>query len=133
MRNDSFAAMYLGGFANRHQTEFLRKVIAHNPDVRYEIWRRSSRFLLWPPLSRLSKMYILLHSYYLQNQTEFLRKVIAHNPDVRYEHFGDIDIGGFLIHKHLCREASKDFELYLPDCSDNGSIFTTRQNIIRIN
>ncbi len=31
---------------------------------------------------------------------------------MRYKHFGDIDIGGFLIHKHLCREASKDFELY---------------------
>ncbi len=45
-------------------------------------------------------------------QIEFLKKVISHNPDVRYQHFGDIDIGGFLIHKHLCRETSKMFELY---------------------
>ncbi len=47
-----------------------------------------------------------------RRQTEFLKKVILDNPDVRYCHFGDIDIGGFLIHKHLCRETSKKFELY---------------------
>ncbi len=45
-------------------------------------------------------------------QIDFLKKVISDNPDVIYRHFGDIDIGGFLIHKHLCRETSKDFELY---------------------
>ena len=38
--------------------------------------------------------------------------MISDNPDVKYWHFGDIDIGGFLIHKHLCRETSKKFELY---------------------
>ncbi|MDE6313038.1 MAG: DUF2220 domain-containing protein [Lachnospiraceae bacterium] len=63
LRDGKFAMMYLGGFANRHQIEFLKKVI---PD----------------------------------------------NPNIRYYHFGDIDIGGFLIHKHLCRETSKRFELY---------------------
>lgn len=63
MKNSSFALMYLGGFANRHQIAFLKKVISDNPDV-------------------------------------------------KYRHFGDIDIGGFLIHKHLCRETSKNFELY---------------------
>lgn len=45
-------------------------------------------------------------------QTEFLKKVISDNPLVRYQHFGDIDIGGFLIHKHLCRETANMFELY---------------------
>lgn len=45
-------------------------------------------------------------------QIEFLKKVISDNPDVKYQHFGDIDVGGFLIHKHLCRETSKSFELY---------------------
>lgn len=47
-----------------------------------------------------------------RQQIEFLKKVISDNPDVRYQHFGDIDIGGFLIHKHLCHETSKKFELY---------------------
>jgi hypothetical protein len=47
-----------------------------------------------------------------RHQIDFLKKVIADNPDVTYRHFGDIDVGGFLIHKHLCRETSKYFELY---------------------
>lgn len=63
LKDGNSAMMYLGGFANRHQIEFLKKVISDNPDI-------------------------------------------------RYQHFGDIDIGGFLIHKHLCRETSKKFELY---------------------
>ena len=47
-----------------------------------------------------------------RHQIEFLKKVISDNPNAKYRHFGDIDIGGFLIHKHLCRETSKNFELY---------------------
>lgn len=63
LKDGNSAFMYLGGFANRHQIAFLKKVILDNPDL-------------------------------------------------RYLHFGDIDIGGFLIHKHLCHETSKNFELY---------------------
>lgn len=63
LRDGKFAVMYLGGFANRHQIEFLKKVISDNPDI-------------------------------------------------RYYHFGDIDIGGFLIHRHLCCKTSQRFELY---------------------
>lgn len=63
LKDENLAMMYLGGFANRHQTAFLKKVISDNPAL-------------------------------------------------RYLHFGDIDIGGFLIHKHLCHETSKKFELY---------------------
>lgn len=63
MCDKNAAMMYLGGFANRHQIEFLKKVISDNPNI-------------------------------------------------RYCHFGDIDLGGFLIHKHLCRETDKNFELY---------------------
>ena len=63
LKDRNFAMMYLGGFANRHQIEFLKKVISDNPNV-------------------------------------------------GYYHFGDIDVGGFLIHKHLCRETAKKFELY---------------------
>ena len=63
LKDVDLAMMYLGGFANRHQIEFLKKVISDNPNV-------------------------------------------------RYYHFGDIDVGGFLIHKHLCRQTAKKFELY---------------------
>ena len=63
LKDEDTAMMYLGGFANRYQIEFLKKVILDNPFV-------------------------------------------------SYHHFGDIDIGGFLIHKHLCRETAKKFELY---------------------
>ena len=63
LRDGKFAMMYLGGFANR-------------------------------------------------DQIEFLKKVISDNPNIKYYHFGDIDIGGFLIHKHLCRETSKNFEMH---------------------
>ncbi len=63
MKDGGLAMMYLGGFANRHQIEFLKKVISDNPDI-------------------------------------------------KYYHFGDIDVGGFLIHRHLCRETAKNFELY---------------------
>ncbi len=63
MKDDSRAMMYLGGFANRHQLQFLKKVI-HD------------------------------------------------NPDLIFRHFGDIDIGGFLIHRHLCRETNIEFLLY---------------------
>lgn len=53
-----------------------------------------------------------LGGYANRHQIEFLKKVISDNPFVRYYHFGDIDIGGFLIHKHLCHETVKKFELY---------------------
>lgn len=42
----------------------------------------------------------------------YLKKVISDMPQVTYRHFGDIDLGGFLIHKHLCCETGKIFELY---------------------
>ncbi len=64
LRDGDSAMMYLGGFANRHQIEFLKKVISDNPNV-------------------------------------------------RYYHFGDIDIGGFLIRKHLCRETAKNKVLWI--------------------
>ncbi|MCD8073953.1 MAG: DUF2220 domain-containing protein [Lachnospiraceae bacterium] len=45
-------------------------------------------------------------------QLRFLKKVIQDNPQCSYYHFGDIDVGGFLIHRHLCRALSWKFELY---------------------
>ena len=45
-------------------------------------------------------------------QIDFLRRVIADNPTIHYYHFGDIDVGGFLIHRHLCRATGRNFKLY---------------------
>ncbi len=47
-----------------------------------------------------------------RHQIYFLIKVIQDNPNIEYRHFGDIDIGGFLIHRHLCHETSQNFLLY---------------------
>lgn len=60
---ENFSGIYLGGYANRHQIEFLRKVCRDNENCR-----------LW--------------------------------------HFGDIDVGGFLIHQHLCMAVEADFRLF---------------------
>lgn len=61
--NQEYATLYLGGFANRHQISFLKKLYSDNPD----------------------------HHYF---------------------HFGDIDVGGFLIHQHLCHATGIGFWLY---------------------
>lgn len=45
-------------------------------------------------------------------QIAFLKKVIQDNPDIVYYHFGDIDVGGFWIHRHLCSAVSAHFLLY---------------------
>lgn len=45
-------------------------------------------------------------------QIQFLLKVIQDNPNDVFRHFGDIDVGGFLIHRHLCRVTSKKFMLF---------------------
>ena len=45
-------------------------------------------------------------------QRDFLRKVYSDNPNIDYMHFGDIDVGGFLIHRHLCRAVGARFNLY---------------------
>lgn len=55
---------------------------------------------------------IYLGGFANYQQIEFLKRVISDNPESEYLHFGDIDIGGFLIHRHLCRETSTKFALY---------------------
>lgn len=60
--------------------------------------------------SQMAMMY--LGGFASRPQIEFLQKVIADNPALGYYHFGDIDVGGFLIHRHLCRAVGKNFKLY---------------------
>lgn len=55
---------------------------------------------------------IYLGGYASRHQITFIKKVCADNPFCRLLHFGDIDIGGFLIHRHLCGASGADFELF---------------------
>lgn len=57
-----------------------------------------------------------------RHQIAFLKKLIADKPDLCCRHFGDIDVGGFLIHRHLCREVGRHFALYrmgIPELEDS--------------
>ena len=55
---------------------------------------------------------IYLGGYATRYQILFLQKVIQNNPRALYCHFGDIDVGGFLIHRHLCNVTGKQFKLH---------------------
>ena len=56
--------------------------------------------------------YLYLGGFATRFQIEFIKKVIAENPQISYIHFGDIDAGGFLIHKNLCDAVGKSFKMY---------------------
>ncbi|MGN1333507.1 MAG: Wadjet anti-phage system protein JetD domain-containing protein [Anaerovoracaceae bacterium] len=56
--------------------------------------------------------YLYLGGFATRFQIEFIKKVIAENPQISYMHFGDIDAGGFFIHKNLCEATGKGFQLY---------------------
>ena len=45
-------------------------------------------------------------------QISFLKKLAAQMPDISFYHFGDIDIGGFMIHRHLAARTGIDFVMY---------------------
>ena len=48
----------------------------------------------------------------MRYQVRFLEKVLQDNPELECLHFGDIDVGGFLIHRHLCHAVGARFNLY---------------------
>lgn len=56
--------------------------------------------------------YIYLGGFATKPQILFIKKLIADNPEKEYLHFGDIDAGGFLIHKKLCEETCLEFKLF---------------------
>ena len=57
-----------------------------------------------------STMY--LGGYAGQYQILFLKKLYMDNPGLSYHHFGDIDVGGLLIHRHLCNMTAIKFQLF---------------------
>lgn len=55
---------------------------------------------------------IYLGGYANRHQVELLKKIYDYNPRCAFWHFGDIDVGGFLIHQHLCAATGIDFRLF---------------------
>lgn len=51
-----------------------------------------------------------LGGYANRYQRDFIKKIYTCNPKKRYMHFGDIDAGGFFIHRNLCEVTGIDFE-----------------------
>lgn len=56
--------------------------------------------------------YIYLGGFATKPQILFIKKLIADNPEKEYLHFGDIDAGGFWIHKKLCMQVGRCFKLF---------------------
>lgn len=56
--------------------------------------------------------YVYLGGFATKPQITFIKKIIADNPNQSYLHFGDIDAGGFWIHKKLCEQSEHDFHLF---------------------
>ena len=55
---------------------------------------------------------VYLGGFAVRYQVRFLEKVLQDNPELECLHFGDIDVGGFLIHRHLCHAVGARFNLY---------------------
>lgn len=62
--------------------------------------------------------YIYLGGFATKPQIAFIKKLISNNPDREYLHFGDIDAGGFWIHKKLCEQTRQCFDLFHMSRSD---------------
>lgn len=56
--------------------------------------------------------YVFLSGYATKTQIAFIKKLINENKEKTYMHFGDIDAGGFWIHKKLCEQTGMNFELF---------------------
>lgn len=53
-----------------------------------------------------------LGGYANRFQRDFIKKVFMFNTNILYMHFGDIDAGGFRIHRNLCDITGIDFGLF---------------------
>lgn len=53
-----------------------------------------------------------LGGYTNRYQRDFIKKVYDCNPRICYLHFGDVDAGGFYIHRNLCEVTGVDFGMF---------------------
>ena len=61
---------------------------------------------------------IYLGGYHNGVRRSLLREIYRVAPDAGYYHFGDIDVGGFLIYEDLCRRTGIPFKRYRMDLKD---------------
>ncbi len=66
----------------------------------------------WLRLDDPDVTYFYLGGFKDRTQRDFLRTVYRDNPDIKYLHFGDIDAGGFRIHRDLCESTGIPFVMY---------------------
>ena len=62
--------------------------------------------------------YVYLGGFATKAQISFMKKLIALNPKKQYLHFGDIDAGGFWIHKKLCEQTRYHFKRFHMNTED---------------
>lgn len=63
-------------------------------------------------MNALEDCYIYLGGFATRPQISFIKLLFNDNPNKEYLHFGDIDAGGFWIHKKLCEQSSIPFKLF---------------------
>lgn len=68
---------------------------------------------------------VYLGGFAARHQIAFIQKMIADNPKKKYMHFGDIDAGGFWIHRKLCEQTGMHFDMYhMSECDLENPLYT---------
>lgn len=81
----------------------IRKVITIENLTTFFRWKEPDSLLVY------------LGGYHNAVRRRLLRMIYEILPDAEYYHFGDIDIGGFLIYEDLCRKTKIPFRCYHMD------------------
>ena len=88
------------GFRNITQ---IRKVITIENLTTFFKWKEEESLMVY------------LGGYHNSVRRALLTKIYDTLPDAEYYHFGDIDVGGFLIYKDLCQKTGIPFKRYKMD------------------
>ena len=81
----------------------IRKVITIENLTTFFRWEEPESFMIY------------LGGYHNSVRRALLKKIYDTLPKVDYYHFGDIDVGGFLIYEDLCQKTGIPFKLYRMD------------------
>lgn len=81
----------------------IKKVITIENLTTYYRWQEENSLIIY------------LGGYHNSIRRDFLKKVYYRIPNAKYYHFGDIDAGGFEIHRDLCDKTGISFEMLYMD------------------
>lgn len=62
--------------------------------------------------NKLGTVTVFISGYANRFVRDFLKLIKRDNPTTDFYHFGDIDAGGFYIHRNLCQITGIDFKLF---------------------